>query len=529
MRDSASVILLVFGAICGSSDFITKVSILNENRKFLHGHTEHFSFAIVKINQFHQQIPSSNTNETESNVIKTLNSVSTCPIEALVCPTEANQPWNKTTLMKLNLDCQLTILEQLDLESLRNLAQTNDHFLHLASDVFKRRISKKNILIYASNVENDFFDTSELIAVDLQHFWVHWMKVSLEGIWDADDSIEIRELGAIVNVMKYFGDAIQRLTIRTEFAINDGVFENIGEMISKHCSESLVELKVWYFSEKVLKHIKKPFRAVESVSLHYFSNEDISDYLAMDELFPQMKRLSLALGTIMNNEYIVRHYPHVNSLKIKTNAKRHSDFTQFENDLKKLIEMNAQIRNLDLDSVPSALVGHASKHFTNLDSLSLAESSLHFRNAERIHFYNVTKFSAKDDPAHISFDHLQELHVDCEYCSDEWIDFMAKHPNLQQVHILVMELDADTFKMFTKHVPNVRELSISSHLKRQWIDANILIDFLNKHNKLQKFSMRGVEMQANESIVGISHENLDQKWIVTGDKQGVFFERVSNI
>lgn len=374
---------------------------------------------------------------------------------------------------------------------------------------------------------NDSRNGSEFIARDLRHLWSDWIKLSPDDIWISEESIEIKQLEIVSNVLTYFGDAIRKLTLFTEFTTNGNVYRYIGRMMNEHCSEMLERIEVWYSFETVLKHLTKPFRAVKSVKLSYFPNRDGDDCLPMDELFPNMEQLDLKLSTALNSSYIVRHHPNLNSLKIQDLSYKdeiHSTNPDAAG-LEKLIELNPQIRNIDFEAVPSHRVKFVGEHLPNLDSLTLAK----LNGEDEIHFQNVTTFRAEGSPTNIRFDHLQELHINGFVRTEKWDDFIEKHSTIQKLHIPMLELNADAFMAFTKHVPNVQEMTISIYLAQQWIEPTILIGFLNKHGKLQKFSILGTNLQPNESFVEILRDNLHTKWIITSNDHEFSFERILHV
>lgn len=421
--------------------------------------------------------------------------------------------------MDLNMDCQLAILEQLDFDTLRNVAQTNQHFAELATYIFKQLISSTKFSIHGTRNTNTSLDASDLIARDLQHVWFE--NLSSYFIRFENDSFHSRNLGAILNVLKYFGDSIKKLAIFTAFVPDGGIHKSVGQMINEHCSETLVELEVLHFYADVFKYFTKPFRAVESVAFGHVINVDERDYLPMSQLFPNLKRLVLILDQMLNSSYIVRHLPHLNYLMIKDKSYQ-SSVDGDAAGLEKLIKLNPQIRNINFESVESPRVKFVSEHLPDLDSLSLAGVD----GGNQIHFRNVTKFVMRGIPSFIRFDYLQEVHAICLTECNRWIDFMQKHPMVEVLSVSVPELDAETFTIFTTHIPNVRVLTIKSQSEEcHWIKPENLINFLNKHNNLQRFSIFGLELTTNQSIFERLHEKLHMKWFIKRNGPQFCFER----
>lgn len=441
------------------------------------------------------------------------------------CEIEDELHFNKMKLADLNVDCQLLILNRLNFGDLRSIAQTNKLFSDLAAQVFGHHLAKMSVFIDGSQLLANSLDLMEETKVkieNLEHFWRGFFTLSYEYIWISNQSIQIRNLNALVNLLEHFGEAIRTLTIRYD-SRNSEYFKQISELVNERCTEALEHLELEYSFQNVLKHIKKPFESVKSLALNYFSNKDGVYCLPIDSLFPRMQQLNITLLANLNNSYIVRHFPNLNSLKL-TASYFENDPATLEYSAEKLIKLNPQIKNIDFYLPLPHLLKVTSEYLRDLDTLTLAG----FNIESEVHFGNVTKFVMEDfssDPENLSFEKLQELQMSCfAHRCHKWIQFMEKQTNLQRLHIEKSDVDDELFKTITGYLPNLKEMSIS-FLKRTPIQPNTVIEFLDSHEMLSQFSLESSLDGDQDLWHRLQEEKLKNKWNITIRENQFIFER----
>lgn len=314
------------------------------------------------------------------------------------------------------MDCQLTILDNLNLTELISIAEINQYFKILASDVFRRKYSKRTASIYLPYVK-----CKEMYEPETNEYF------------------QIAHVEVAAKMLKYFGHLIQSLSVQIFSGIT-AENELIKKFINLYCSETLIEIDIRnYQSPNVFESMTKPFKMVQKVSLHGKFDQLNNSKLISGEIFPALRQLTTALSVKLNDINIIGHFQHLERVI--------ADFTTYENEevciaeYKRLITMNPQIRSLSLIHSTQELLKFSAENLDRLETLELEYyEGRHQDESIAIHFKNVKHFKiigiSINIPNKISFGRLIEFETGGfpKSCW-KWIDFVEEYKNLEKFRL----------------------------------------------------------------------------------------------
>lgn len=211
-----------------------------------------------------------------------------------------NNSINDSKKVRLNDDCIFLIFEQMDLDGLVNMAETNRNLAFFVTDVFRRKYSKKTIMI-EEYFENLVVPKSSGILPSRQRLFSPFGSSNNEASGrisyvDSENEIKIHDVKLFVCTIRNFGSLIQRLKV----VYNDAATvqsNKITKFINKYCADSLIELELNNCTDKVFKFMPKPFKILEQLTFsHIFKVYYWEIVLPMNEQFPQLRRLSFDLS-----------------------------------------------------------------------------------------------------------------------------------------------------------------------------------------------------------------------------------------
>lgn len=348
---------------------------------------------------------------------------------------------NKTRLPDLNSDCQLLILEDLDVHSLLKISQTSKQFNHLAIDVYRRKYSKKMF-----RIKTKWYSTDEDVIV-------------------TDDSISITSSSVAVEFLEVFGPSMIKLTVH--YALMDADEATVlARNINKHCSDSLLHIEFYASDENVWKEMQDSFRKVENVS---FIGRLETDYRTnFTVIFPNVRCLILR-DIFFVNEFQQRNFnmkfPQLEYLSVEFSA-INTDNSFSDKEFEMFTQTNSHIRSLKLLNVSEESLKIAIKNLQNLESLNIVERIQKLKTPkEAMHFENVKKLSLDIDGEHVpnwmTFSKVEELDLTALYSlTDEWIDYITQSNTLRKLKINNQITDQIISKLSQKPL-NLIEMSLN--------------------------------------------------------------------
>lgn len=395
-------------------------------------------------------------------------------------------------LQDMIYDAQYLCFVDCGLDDLLSLAETNQHFLRLAQDIFAREHSTKAITfdIKVFNQETAINESRTVICIE--------------------------SYSKILQFLKHFGHLISNLKIKFTQNLNQN---ELQESLITYCVNSLRQLHIviggkmeadlHFFAE-----ITEPFVKVEEFSISGGANELGSKTLSFSELFPAVKRLNLAQLALCDGDSIDAHFPLLEHLSCATDMNGIVFFTQ--NDIERCLAKNAQIRSLELQlSIASFdALERISQFRTEIESLALIGYRDYLGN--EITFKNVTKFIVKGTaadsfiPTNVNLPRLTEFH--CQFTKWDvdsvFITFMNQNPSIEKLVITNALATADIAALTGVQL-NVHEISITVRN----VEDEEIINFVKR--KLNIATIRiNREDELNENVAETLRDELERDWII---------------
>lgn len=367
-------------------------------------------------------------------------------------------PTSAVNLDDVVVDCQLLIIEELDIPSLITIAQINSYYKDLAMNVFQRKHAHKILKIACG------------------------LRRSTEIISESSGHITIKSYGLTLMVFRTFGSIIKKL----ELALHTTELNQrkvIHEHISEYCSDSLLSIQLNNVVEDELEEFSTPLKKVENVTISRELNTNDGKF-TIAKVFPGVRRLSLEHITAFDGFMLYVTIPTLEEVQIVL------PFSEgFLTSMQMFFEKNPQIRSLTLSYHNSIhCLEIASKWLKYLEELNIDFSQQsHVPDAE-IHFGNVKKLTAIADRKNyfdiITFDHLEELDLTCH--SSECTGFAMKNQNVSKLTITAQSISGEQILKIGKLLGNLTELSIEN---KYAIKAETIIRLTGEIKHLNKLKL----------------------------------------
>lgn len=380
----------------------------------------------------------------------------------------------KTPIIDLNIECQLLILDELDVSSLISMAETSKHFFFLVGDVLKRRFANKTITFNGPLLTNQATETN--------------------------DTIHIRNIEVAENLMKIFGHLMVNVRFHRHPRINSFDF----------------------FPNK----FTTPLEKVEHISLHGRFNGLGNQNLQFFQIFPSMRSLSVSTAVVFDMSWVDHTYPHLESLNIYIwNV---YDEVGYFNPLvvERLVRNNPQINSLLLENSSRKLLNFVATNLRTLEMLQLRHFG-HFRSEDaqlelRFDKLKVLKMQRcfQSIPNNTTFEALEELETDglpakCK----KWIQFIENNKNLKQLRV-------------TRTIGNAAVSQLSS-INSSLVEMNLMlgkdvedksiIELIENNKELRKIQL--IFEKSINSTLDVLQSTFHHGWIIESGKDYIILEK----
>lgn len=411
-------------------------------------------------------------------------------------------------LEDLDLDIQFYIWENLQLNDLISLAETNERFSMLAGDIFRRKHSKKTL-------EIDFMDFAE------------------ESIIVSDKIISMNDSEIILKLLKKFGHFMKKLAIKP----SDVNQTDIIQAINLFCADTLIEIDIHNFQSNFFEHMTKPFTQLKGLSLQGIFKRLMSPTLNLAELFPAMQNLTFEFVIVEDpncSSDIAKAFPNLQHLSV--NAHQFSNPNHInEDDFTELIKKNPQIRTLTLQNCDRNLLKVVNEIHPNLEVLELFDY-VKLRNSEhdegRIVFKNLKKFvitnSYESVPQNIDFKNLVEFHSDgsqaigAVMCT-KWIDIVEHNIHLERLHVTRDPLSNEQLEKLASISSKLTEIFLNVKAN---INNEAIVKLMRNSPKLKRMNLSvNFDHERNfEVAAGMIENEFGKKCSVTASECNLFVE-----
>lgn len=420
----------------------------------------------------------------------------------------------------MDWDCQLLILEELDIESLINASQVNTVLKYLANDVFIRKfIGERNKSIDRVNINlPDQYGSLNMETSKVKNE----IKNGTLNLHHSDAK----------GFLKAFGHFIDHLEIDF-YEVPSQEHSKFGYLINKFCSRTLLEFIGHFADESLFDMMQKPFKRVKKFIFPGLEFITQTKNLKLHELFPEVYSLFLAnrKSISINPTPPSCHFPNLHTLEISTCG---------YNQLSKFISKNPQIGCLSCTSVKSKETFHHINQFlpeieqlqirlTNADFLIYNRSESH----QRAHFKHVKELTLQIIIDH--FDGFRRENIEDEFIFENletlrfgvhrfltgpieignWIKFITNHNQIRSFHMTGGYINETTLLHLTKELNNLVNASI-----RYFGDADVqnVVAFLEANKNMENFVIKflsTLDVVVIESLMDDLNENLGRNWNIS--------------
>lgn len=439
---------------------------------------------------------------------------------------------NQAKKIHMNMDCLTHIVEELDFESLLNMAQTCKFYSNFAAEVFRRKFTDKTFVIdYYSSLNLRKY--LEIGVGNVQKVWNRFTKYEDESSDIHGEYIEINRFDMILNTLRYFGKDIRKLKITIDNA-DSKESKIIRNFVNKYCSDAMIEFGLQIDKGNAINFLTKTFRNVQKVSFKNKLPVRGENGLSMNETFPALRILSLHRNS-GNCDYLKNRLPSLEHVQI--------NIGRFNSDLfiRKIFRANRNIRSVSLSEAWPALLRKVNNLLPNLEYLSVGTFEM-YNGDEQIRFENVREFSVSGtlgSSLNILLPNLQELTIFLhdprtgeaiveglgEPVGDiDWTDFMENHNHLRRFNLEYSRIieQSKYFLILTDDLTNLEEMTVSS-LHGEFIYIGAIERFIETHGRLVRFELQ----DCPDSDKEILREKFANAWnIRTLHLNGLLFERI---
>lgn len=383
------------------------------------------------------------------------------------------------------MDCQLGILNHLDISSLLSISKTNKHLSALVSNVLRRRLSKKQVQIVITN----YADKND------------------DRIQEKDEYIRIGNIETSSKILKRFGDGISNLNIEHNILHNE-LTKRIYKLANLYCYRTLIQLHLTNPKKVFVDEFTKPFKKVESISLRGDYMQINIGELNFREIFPSMFKLSLGMINPVDKNW-------------RSNSILPTDpWSLTETIFEKIIANNTQIRSVVLRNVSPKMLRLMAEKLPLLESLVMeyfAGINTESEN-QKIYFKNVkylkTTFGCRGISENTVFENLSEFETDAfPICVPGWIEFVEKNKGLKTLHV-TRELSNEEILKLAAIKSSLNKIITSFAMN---VESGSVAHLIENSKQLQNmdFTLSGKFLW--DEIVSLLERRFANEWTWTGN------------
>lgn len=357
-------------------------------------------------------------------------------------PDDAEQ---KMKIVDLNDDCLIKIFWYLDLGSLLNVAITDKWLKPAATDVFKRKYAKKEVVI---NECDDFHPNMRGNAYQVRPPKERTTNIAIYG------------LKACLLYLRYFGSLFENLTI--DYYKSTSIrYEFVHQYINKYCTKSLICISFIRLPSISIGRFEKPFTNVRSVIIR---DSDLGTQLtSCGKWFPHMRRLKLT-NVRLADDFDETSFQHLKHLCVCLDEQVGLKIAN----VSQLLHLNRRIRSLEIEayhkSIPMNTLLDMIKDHTKIAKLEMRLLGQYVKS--RVDPPEVQRFIEE----HSSLGKLHLPHY--QFKADDVFALICQHNTLK------------SFRFRMKNSANYTELE-SKLDKSKWILAKVY-DWDSEYVKLNR-------------------------------------------
>lgn len=399
---------------------------------------------------------------------------------------------------------------EISLADLVQLAPLNSTLSQCAAAIFRRRYHDYNIRITQDAYINH---ADKRVAESL--------KMSVN---DGQKEIKIYDYQMSSNIVKYFGHAINKLTIDNSMhTINSS---EIYQYVKEYASSSISFLNLGQITFDIFKTFDSTFPHIEEL-IASINVKQTGHILPFNQIFPQLRRLTLFLKPDADYSYINCAFDHLEYVSLNVvRADRASRVVWSQIDqIEGFLQKNSQIQNINFEKYfPLDFIATVHKHLTNLESLgfskfNIGNRSLAFDSVKQLFVPNPNALEAISTT--FSFPHLQSLSL--SYSSKYYQTCRSVfHSKYQQIEKLDLVINDDHWTSGSTSISTYEQLTNLLTMFENLIELNLRFVKIIKHPKALAKAINKLDNLRTVHIVGFTEvedfqcirDHSKSQWIV---------------
>lgn len=399
----------------------------------------------------------------------------------------------------LDLDIQFYLWENVELNELISIAETNRQLSVLAKDIFQFRYAKKTFII-----ADDMDCGGESFLVE--------NKVIL--ICDSE---------LILRMLSNFGHLIMKLSLKPTTVEQTKIIQSIN----RHCTDTLSEIHIHSFQSNFFDQITKPFAKLQSVYLQGFFRRLISSTLSFGELMPALRNFSFEfvfIGTPNCTSDIAQELPNLEHLSVNVNQFFHPGHVN-EDDFTELMRKNPQIQRITLQFGDRYILKIINEILPNLyhleleDYVRLADTD---QGEQRIVFEHVQNFTITDSsvsvPENTDFRNLIEFHSDGSQAMGivtcyKWFDVVENGTQLEKLFVKRHPLNDEQLEKLASMSSKLKEIVLNVEVN---IKDEAIVKLVKNSQKLERMQLSvGIDYQRSfKSVAKMIKREFGKKFLI---------------
>lgn len=355
----------------------------------------------------------------------------------------------------------------------------------------------------------------------------HGIAISAHSIDETLTTFEINDTRTCLLMFRGFGAFIAKLHFDLD-GIGVRRVQAISDAFNEYCAKTLIELELNHAPENVNigKCTKLQILRVQNGIL----GEKLSKF---NEQFPMLHVLELSDIKTDHRKCIERTLTKLVRLTVHIEMQKGMDF--LKSNVKAAIQLNPQLRSLCIGSgCDAVLVKYINDMLPLLNHLEIQQprNKLFDSDIETIRFERVRNVTldiadCKDSFTNIPFQfgRLEKFVLNAaKQHRDKWIDFVAAHSKLLEVHLLNFDwflvVSKGQFEKIAK-LPKLRRLILDWHTN----DATVFVQFLNDCASLQEIRLTTKTQNERKAICS----KLNTGWYMHIDRNILTLQRAKSI
>lgn len=351
----------------------------------------------------------------------------------------------------------------------------------------------------------------------------HGTAISTNNIDETLTTFDINDARTCLLMFRAFGKFMEKLYLDLD-GIGVRRMQAISDALNEYCGKTLMELELNHAPVDV--SIEK----FPKLTILRVSNSILGDKMTkFKEQFPMLHALELTGNATDNPKCIEHTFPKLGHLTVHIDTHKGRNF--LKSNVKAAIQLNPQLRSLCIGSgCDPVLIKYIEEMLPLLKHLhiqqprnKLFDSAVAPVRFERVRNLTLDIAECKDSFSNIPFrfDRLEKFVLyAAKQHRDKWIDFVAKHSKLVELHLL----NFDWFLVVTKEqFEKIGQLSKLRRLILDWHigDSDAFVQMLNDCTSLQEVRLTTRTQDERAAICS----KLNTGWYMQIDRHALTLQR----